>query len=67
MAISNAFIILGEVVAAAFVIWGFFHEDLFLDFERRIAEKIKRTIRIKKRDLCAKWLAEDGLLVEKPR
>jgi len=41
MAISHALIILGEVAVAAFVIWGFLHEDRFIAFENQIVAKLK--------------------------
>lgn len=59
-------IIFFEVVLAAFTVWGLLHEDRFIEFERRIWANVKTRIRIKKRDLCAKWLADDGLVVQRP-
>ena len=59
-------IIFFEVVLVAFTVWGILHENRLIEFERRTWEKIKRRIRIKKRDLCAKWLADDGLVVQRP-
>lgn len=30
-----------EILVIAFIFWGFFHEDILADFEKRLFEKIK--------------------------
>lgn len=62
MATSTAIIILAEALLCLFVVWGFLHEDRFIRFEKRIEDYIHRRIRIKKRNLCAEWLAKDGMV-----
>ena len=41
MSTVNALIILGETLVVMFIIWGFMHEDRFIRFENRIAEKFR--------------------------
>ena len=62
MATSTAIIIIAEALLALFVVWGFMHEDVFIRFEKRIGNTFRRWIRIKKRNLCAEWLAKDGMV-----
>lgn len=39
------FLLVLEIWAAGFVIWGFAHEDKFIAFEQRIGERIKRAVK----------------------
>ena len=57
-------IIIIEVVLTVACCWGILHENRLITFERRIARKLVRFIRRKRNALCAKWLAEEGLVVE---
>lgn len=52
-----------EVVATILIVWGFLHEDKVVAFEDRIIKAIRKKIRKAKRDLCARWLAKQGLEV----
>ena len=48
MSIPLTFTILAELALTAFIVWGFFHEDRFIRFERRIGARIKKVFRKKK-------------------
>ena len=48
MSTGIGLIILAQALLALFVIWGFMHEDRFIRFERRLAEKRAATRRTKK-------------------
>lgn len=52
-----------EVVATILIVWGFLHEDKVVAFEDRIIKAIRKKTRKAKRDLCARWLAKQGLEV----
>ena len=41
------------------------HEQKFVKVEKKIAQKIKSAIRKRKIYLCSKWLAEQGVIIEK--
>ncbi|MCH5198997.1 MAG: hypothetical protein J1E34_08835 [Oscillospiraceae bacterium] len=60
--IGFVFFIAFEIIATVGIIVGYLHEDRVVALERKVYEQLKRRIRIKKRDLCAKWLAEDGMI-----
>ena len=49
--------------ASILLLYGWAHEDKFIRFEDWLWNKIKRRVRIWKRNLSAKWLAKDGLTV----
>ena len=56
------FLIIFELFIVAFVVWGILHEDKLIAFEDKSIAKLKYKARKKRRDLCAKWLAKDGLV-----
>lgn len=56
------FLIIFELFVVAFVVWGILHEDKLIEFEDKSIAKLKDKARKKRRDLCAKWLAKDGLV-----
>lgn len=58
-------VIVFEIAFVLFIVWGYLHESKFVEFEDKIKLLISRKIRKAKRNLCAKWLAEEGLLVPK--
>jgi hypothetical protein len=49
-------------ILGALVIWALLNEAKLIDFEDRVADAIKRHVRIRRRNLAAKWLAKDGLI-----
>lgn len=48
MSTTISFIILAEVLLTLFVVWGFMHEEKFVQFEDKIIFSILRFIRSKK-------------------
>ena len=48
MSTTLSLIILGEVLLALFIVWGFLHEDRFVAFEDKIIFAILKKIRRKK-------------------
>lgn len=52
-----------EVIATILIVWGFMHEEKVVAFEDRIIKATRKKIRKAKRDLCARWLAKQGLEV----
>lgn len=63
MEILISFAIIFEILFAGFIVWGFKHEKRFVAFEDRIIRICRKKIRRVKRNLCAKWLSEEGLTV----
>lgn len=48
MTTAISFLILGEVIFALFIVWGFMHEERFVAFEDKIIFAVLRAIRRKK-------------------
>jgi hypothetical protein len=65
--ISNtlAIIIVIEVLFTLFIAWGIMHEDKFVAFEDALFKKAKKKINRAKRNICAKWLAQQGIIIPK--
>ncbi len=47
MVFTNVLLTVAEFAAGGFIIWGFFNEEKFVRFERRIAARIQRAFRRK--------------------
>lgn len=54
-------VILVEVLAALGVIFGFLHEDVFIDFEKRFPQNVKDYIRWHKREF-KRFLQKRGVI-----
>lgn len=65
MSITLSIIIFAEVVFVMFIAWGLMHEDKFIAFENALCRKVKKKINRFKRNVCAKWLAEQGIIIPK--
>lgn len=48
MTTAISFLILGEVIFALFIVWGFMHEERFVAFEDKFIFAVLRAIRRKK-------------------
>lgn len=64
MSIGVGLIMMAELAAAGWVIWGFMHEDRLIAWEKRQARRLKKwlgtKLRARKYRQCRK-LAEDGI------
>lgn len=48
-----------------FIAWGLMHEEKFIAFENALCRKVKKKINRFKRNVCAKWLTEQGIIIPK--
>lgn len=67
MSIAISIIIILELITLAFIVWGFLHEERFVAFEDRIIAKIRKEIRYIKREVCARYLAKQGITIPKQK
>lgn len=67
MSTTLAVIIVLEVAILVFVVWGFIHEDKFIAFEDKILYKIRKKIKEKKREICASYLAKQGIVIPRQK
>lgn len=67
MSITISFIVIFELIILAFIVWGFLHEELFVDFEDKIVAKVRKEIRYIKREACARYLAKQGITIPKQK
>lgn len=58
-------IIFFEVIFTLFIAWGLMHEDKFIALENALCRKVKKKINRFKRNVCAKWLAKQGIIIPK--
>lgn len=65
MSIGLSVVIFLEVLFTLFVAWGLMHEDKFIAFENALCRKVKKKINRFKRNVCAKWLAKQGIIIPK--
>lgn len=65
MSIILPVVIFLEVLLTLFIAWGLMHEDKLIAFENALCRKVKKKINRFKRNICAKWLAEQGIIIPK--
>lgn len=70
MSVSLSIVILCEVLSTLFIVWGFMHEDKFIQFEDNLKFVIKRKFKKAKRfckavkvGICSKSLEKEGFIV----
>ena len=60
---SVAVVIFAEVAVFLFLVYGFMHEDKFIRFERRLANRIRARIRARREKTVIDFLSDRGLTV----
>ena len=60
---SVAAVIFAEVAVFLFIVYGFMHEDKFICFERRLANRIRARIRARREKTVIDFLSDRGLTV----
>lgn len=65
MSIGLSVVIFLEILFTLFIAWGLMHEDKFIAFEDALCRKVKKKINRFKRNICAKWLAKQGIIIPK--
>lgn len=63
METSVAAVIFAEVAVFLFLVYGFLHEDKFIRFERRLADRIRARIRSRREKNVIDFLSDRGLTV----
>lgn len=63
METSVAAVIFAEVAVFLFLVYGFMHEDKFIRFERRLANRIRARIRARREKTVIDFLSDRGLTV----